>query len=157
VAEPSSKLSLEAYAQMARGELASLSRTAASWAACCHPALDPASRVTLTVRVVCGLPASSIARLLLASEPAVAQRIVRLACHRVCARRVATLAALLLRARRDSPRLYRRAQLADELRRPPCPDRRNGVQVTQALDTLQPQLQIHPESGQDFDLAGHRP
>ena len=45
--------------------------------ACCHPALDPASRVTLTLRVVCGLPTPSIARLLLLSEPAVAQRIVR--------------------------------------------------------------------------------
>jgi RNA polymerase sigma-70 factor, ECF subfamily len=45
--------------------------------ACCHPALDPASRVTLTLRVVCGLPTASIARLLLLSEPAVAQRIVR--------------------------------------------------------------------------------
>jgi hypothetical protein len=44
--------------------------------ACCHPALDPASRVTLTLRVVCGLPTASIARLLL-PEPAVAQRIVR--------------------------------------------------------------------------------
>ena len=37
--------------------------------ACCHPALDPASRVTLTLRVVCGLPTASIARLLLL-EPA---------------------------------------------------------------------------------------
>jgi RNA polymerase sigma-70 factor (ECF subfamily) len=45
--------------------------------ACCHPALDPASRVTLTLRVVCGLATASIARLLLLSEPAVAQRIVR--------------------------------------------------------------------------------
>jgi RNA polymerase sigma-70 factor (ECF subfamily) len=45
--------------------------------ACCHPALDPAVRVTLTLRVVCGLPVASIARLLLLSEPAVAQRIVR--------------------------------------------------------------------------------
>jgi RNA polymerase sigma-70 factor (ECF subfamily) len=45
--------------------------------ACCHPALNPVSRVTLTLRVVCGLPAASIARLLLLSEPAVAQRIVR--------------------------------------------------------------------------------
>jgi len=45
--------------------------------ACCHPALDPASRVTLTLRVVCGLPAASIARLLLLPEPTVAQRIVR--------------------------------------------------------------------------------
>src|SRR5262249_40177919 len=45
--------------------------------ACCHPALDPAARVTLTLRVVCGLPTASIARLLLLSEPTVAQRIVR--------------------------------------------------------------------------------
>jgi RNA polymerase sigma-70 factor, ECF subfamily len=45
--------------------------------ACCHPALDPASRVTLTLRVVCGLPAASIARLLLLPERAVAQRILR--------------------------------------------------------------------------------
>jgi RNA polymerase sigma-70 factor (ECF subfamily) len=45
--------------------------------ACCHPALDPAVRMTLTLRVVCGLPTASIARLLLLSEPAVAQRIVR--------------------------------------------------------------------------------
>jgi RNA polymerase sigma-70 factor (ECF subfamily) len=45
--------------------------------ACCHPALDPPSRVTLTLRVVCGLPTASIARLLLLPEPTVAQRIVR--------------------------------------------------------------------------------
>jgi RNA polymerase sigma-70 factor (ECF subfamily) len=45
--------------------------------ACCHPALDAASRVTLTLRVVCGLPTASIARLLLLPEPTVAQRIVR--------------------------------------------------------------------------------
>jgi RNA polymerase sigma-70 factor, ECF subfamily len=45
--------------------------------ACCHPALDPAARVTLTLRVVCGLSAASIARLLLLPEPTVAQRIVR--------------------------------------------------------------------------------
>jgi RNA polymerase sigma-70 factor, ECF subfamily len=45
--------------------------------ACCHPALDPASRVTLTLRVVCGLPTASIARLLLLPEPTIAQRIVR--------------------------------------------------------------------------------
>ena len=45
--------------------------------ACCHPALEPAARVTLTLRVVCGLPAASIARLLLLPEPTVAQRIVR--------------------------------------------------------------------------------
>ena len=45
--------------------------------ACCHPALDPASRVKLTLRVVCGLPTASIAGLLLLPEPTVAQRIVR--------------------------------------------------------------------------------
>jgi RNA polymerase sigma-70 factor (ECF subfamily) len=45
--------------------------------ACCHPALDAASRVTLTLRVVCGLPTASIARLLLLPEATVAQRIVR--------------------------------------------------------------------------------
>ena len=45
--------------------------------ACCHPALEQASRVTLTLRVVCGLPTASIARLLLLPEPTVAQRIVR--------------------------------------------------------------------------------
>jgi RNA polymerase sigma-70 factor (ECF subfamily) len=45
--------------------------------ACCHPALDPAARVPLTLRVVCGLTTASIARLLLVNEPTVAQRIVR--------------------------------------------------------------------------------
>ena len=45
--------------------------------ACCHPALDPESRVALTLRVVCGLPTASIAQLLLLPEPTVAQRIVR--------------------------------------------------------------------------------
>jgi RNA polymerase sigma-70 factor (ECF subfamily) len=45
--------------------------------ACCHPALDPAVRVALTLRVVCGVPTASIARLLLLPEPTVAQRIVR--------------------------------------------------------------------------------
>jgi RNA polymerase sigma-70 factor (ECF subfamily) len=45
--------------------------------ACCHPALDPAAQVTLTLRVVSGLPTASIARLLLLPEPTIAQRIVR--------------------------------------------------------------------------------
>ena len=45
--------------------------------ACCHPALDPAARVPLTLRVVSGLTIPSIARLLLLTEPTVAQRIVR--------------------------------------------------------------------------------
>jgi RNA polymerase sigma-70 factor (ECF subfamily) len=45
--------------------------------ACCHPALEPATRMTLTLRIVCGLPTSSIARLLLVPEATVAQRVVR--------------------------------------------------------------------------------
>lgn len=45
--------------------------------ACCHPALDAAARVALTLRVVCGLRTAAIARLLLLPEPTVAQRIVR--------------------------------------------------------------------------------
>lgn len=45
--------------------------------ACCHPALDPSARLPLTLRVVCGLPTASIARLLLLPEPTVAQRVVR--------------------------------------------------------------------------------
>jgi len=45
--------------------------------ACCHPALESASRMAVTLRVVGGLPTASIARLLLLAEPAVAQRIVR--------------------------------------------------------------------------------
>jgi RNA polymerase sigma-70 factor (ECF subfamily) len=45
--------------------------------ACCHPALEQASQVALTLRMVCGLPTASIARLLLLPEPAIAQRMVR--------------------------------------------------------------------------------
>jgi RNA polymerase sigma-70 factor (ECF subfamily) len=45
--------------------------------ACCHPALDANVGVTLTLRIVSGLPTASIARLLLMPEPTVAQRIVR--------------------------------------------------------------------------------
>jgi RNA polymerase sigma-70 factor (ECF subfamily) len=45
--------------------------------ACCHPALEPATRMTVTLRIVCGLPTSSIARLLLVPEATVAQRVVR--------------------------------------------------------------------------------
>jgi RNA polymerase sigma-70 factor (ECF subfamily) len=44
---------------------------------CCHPALDLEARVALTLRVVCGLSTGSIARLLLLSEPTLAQRLVR--------------------------------------------------------------------------------
>jgi RNA polymerase sigma factor (sigma-70 family) len=43
----------------------------------CHPVLSPDARVTLTLRLLCGLTTGEIARAYLASEAAVAQRIVR--------------------------------------------------------------------------------
>lgn len=45
--------------------------------ACCHPALEPKSRVALTLRTVCGLTTPEIARAFLDSEPAMGQRISR--------------------------------------------------------------------------------
>jgi RNA polymerase sigma-70 factor (ECF subfamily) len=45
--------------------------------ACCHPALDPAVRVPLTLRCVCGLPTAEIAAAFLVPEPTMAQRLVR--------------------------------------------------------------------------------
>lgn len=44
---------------------------------CCHPALAAESRVALTLREVGGLTTAEIARAFLASEPAMAQRLVR--------------------------------------------------------------------------------
>ncbi len=44
---------------------------------CCHPALSRAAQVALTLRAVCGFTTAEIARAFLASETAVAQRIVR--------------------------------------------------------------------------------
>lgn len=44
---------------------------------CCHPALDPAARIALTLRSVCGLDTRGIAAAFLLPEPTVAQRIVR--------------------------------------------------------------------------------
>jgi RNA polymerase sigma-70 factor, ECF subfamily len=44
---------------------------------CCHPALDPAARVALTLRLMGGLQTDEIARAFLVSEPAMAQRLVR--------------------------------------------------------------------------------
>jgi RNA polymerase sigma-70 factor, ECF subfamily len=44
---------------------------------CCHPALDPATRIALTLRSVCGLDTRSIAAAFLLPEATVAQRIVR--------------------------------------------------------------------------------
>jgi RNA polymerase sigma factor (sigma-70 family) len=45
--------------------------------ACCHPALDPGTRVALTLRTLCGLSAAEIARSFLVSEATLAQRLVR--------------------------------------------------------------------------------
>jgi RNA polymerase sigma-70 factor (ECF subfamily) len=45
--------------------------------ACCHPALEPKSRVALTLRSVCGLSTPEIARAFLDAEPAMGQRISR--------------------------------------------------------------------------------
>jgi RNA polymerase sigma-70 factor (ECF subfamily) len=44
---------------------------------CCHPALDPAARVGLTLRCVCGLTTAEIAAAFLVPEPTMAQRLVR--------------------------------------------------------------------------------
>ncbi len=45
--------------------------------ACCHPALDPGTRVALTLRALCGLSTAEIARSFLVSEATLAQRLVR--------------------------------------------------------------------------------
>jgi len=44
---------------------------------CCHPALDPAVRVALTLRAVCGLSIKEIAAGFLVPEPTMAKRLVR--------------------------------------------------------------------------------
>jgi RNA polymerase sigma-70 factor (ECF subfamily) len=44
---------------------------------CCHPALEPAARVALTLRLMGGLQTDEIARAFLVSEPTMAQRLVR--------------------------------------------------------------------------------
>ena len=44
---------------------------------CCHPALAREAQLALTLRAVCGLTTPEIARAFLATEPAMAQRIVR--------------------------------------------------------------------------------
>jgi RNA polymerase sigma-70 factor (ECF subfamily) len=44
---------------------------------CCHPALDPAARVALTLRALGGLTTGEIARGFLVSEPTMGKRIVR--------------------------------------------------------------------------------
>jgi RNA polymerase sigma-70 factor, ECF subfamily len=45
--------------------------------ACCHPALDPGTRVSLTLRALCGLTTAQIAKAFLVSEATMAQRLVR--------------------------------------------------------------------------------
>jgi RNA polymerase sigma-70 factor, ECF subfamily len=45
--------------------------------ACCHPALDPGTRVALALRTLCGLTTAQIARSFLVSDAAMAQRLVR--------------------------------------------------------------------------------
>ncbi|MFI7454039.1 RNA polymerase sigma factor [Nonomuraea sp. NPDC049714] len=44
---------------------------------CCHPALAPAARIALTLRVVCGLSTGQIAAAFVVPETTVAQRITR--------------------------------------------------------------------------------
>jgi RNA polymerase sigma-70 factor, ECF subfamily len=44
---------------------------------CCHPAVAVESRVALTLRLVCGLSTSEIARAFLTPEPTLAQRLIR--------------------------------------------------------------------------------
>jgi RNA polymerase sigma factor (sigma-70 family) len=45
--------------------------------ACCHPALEPKTRVALTLRVVCGLTTPQVAAVFLDSEAAMGQRLSR--------------------------------------------------------------------------------
>jgi RNA polymerase sigma-70 factor, ECF subfamily len=61
----------------APGWLASTDDELALIFTCCHPALDPAARVALTLRAVCGLSTAQIAAAFLVPEPTMAQRIVR--------------------------------------------------------------------------------
>jgi RNA polymerase sigma-70 factor, ECF subfamily len=44
---------------------------------CCHPALQPATRVAMTLREICGLTTEEVASALLSTAPTIAQRIVR--------------------------------------------------------------------------------
>ncbi len=44
---------------------------------CCHPALAAEARIALTLRLVCGLSTTEIARAFLVPEPTLAQRLVR--------------------------------------------------------------------------------
>lgn len=44
---------------------------------CCHPALDPAARIALTLKIVLGLSTDRLARAFLVAEPTMLQRITR--------------------------------------------------------------------------------
>ena len=44
---------------------------------CCHPAIAPEARTALALRVICGLPVETIARLFVVSEATMFQRITR--------------------------------------------------------------------------------
>jgi len=59
------------------GELTSADDELGLMFMCCHPALDSAARVALTMRCVCGIAAPDIAAAFLVPEPTMAQRIVR--------------------------------------------------------------------------------
>lgn len=55
---------------------------------CCHPALNLDARVGLTLRAVCGLSTSEVARLFVVAEPTMAQRLVR-AQHKIAVTNIA--------------------------------------------------------------------
>lgn len=44
---------------------------------CCHPALEPKSRIALTLRTVCGLTTAQVAAVFLDAEPTMGQRLSR--------------------------------------------------------------------------------
>jgi RNA polymerase sigma-70 factor (ECF subfamily) len=44
---------------------------------CCHPALEPTTRIALTLRSVCGLSTAEVASVFLVGEPTMAKRLVR--------------------------------------------------------------------------------
>ncbi|MBO0817189.1 MAG: sigma-70 family RNA polymerase sigma factor, partial [Actinobacteria bacterium] len=67
----------EAPAYQAGGWAASTDDELALIFTCCHPALDPAARVGLTLRAVCGLTTAEIAAAFLVPEQTMAQRLVR--------------------------------------------------------------------------------